>query len=65
MTPAQFPQEDGVRPKKRPRKMMQLHRDYRDPLRRRGLNPLRIERTVYRPGDKVLTSWAKPVEVVK
>ena len=65
MTPAEFPQEDGVQPKKRPREMMQPHRDYRDRLRAKGLPPVRIERTVYRPGDKVLTSWAKPVEVVK
>lgn len=38
---------------------------YRDHLARRGIQPVRIERTVKKPGDVVLQSWARPVQIVK
>jgi hypothetical protein len=41
---------------------MQTYRDYRDTIRPRGIMPMRVVRTVKRPGDVVLHSWAKPVE---
>ena len=29
-----------------------------------GIRPVRIERTVKEPGDVVLQSWARPVQIV-
>lgn len=37
---------------------------YRDYLTRRSIRPVRIERTEKKPGDVVLQSWAKPVQIV-
>ena len=37
---------------------------YRDHLNRKGIHPVRIERTRKKPGDVVLQSWAKPVQIV-
>ena len=37
----------------------------RDVLARRGRQPVVVERTDKRPGDKVLRSWALPTEVVR
>lgn len=38
--------------------------DYRALLARRGIMPMRIERTEKRAGDVVLHSWAREVEKV-
>lgn len=37
---------------------------YRDHLAAKGIRPVRIERTVKKPGDVVLQSWARPVQIV-
>lgn len=37
---------------------------YRDHLTRKGIRPVRIERTEKKPGDVVLQSWARPVQIV-
>lgn len=36
---------------------------YSERLARKGIRPVVIERTIKRPGDRVL-SWSKPVEIV-
>lgn len=36
-------------------------KSYRDYLKKRQIDPVVIQRTKKRKGDKVLVSWAKPV----
>ena len=36
---------------------------YRDILARRGIQPMRVERTVKLPADLVLDTWARPARI--
>lgn len=40
-------------------------KDYRHRIRRKGIEPIVIQRTDKKSGDWVLRSWVKPVERVQ